>query len=695
MTTKLFPKAGLVALAVLVLLITVVSQFVFRGARVDLTEDKLYTLSQGTKKLMKDLQEPVTLKLFYSRKATEGIPQLRNYADRVEELLREYSQVSKGRVTLEVIDPEPFSEQEEDAAGYGLKAVPLSVGNREAYLGLVALSQDAVVSDKETAVGDQNGQVTDEVGRKEVIGFFHPDKESFLEYDISNLIYSVSQKTRPMVAVISGVPVKGGYDYTTHGSNNSWMSITQLERLYDVQYLGNSVTEISSDIGLLILILPHDVSEGTLYAIDQYVLRGGHALVFLDPYAEEAAQNVGTMMGGDDGGPRSAYLDTLLSSWGVEMVQEQFVADEDHALSVGSQTGQSVRHLGVLGLKNDSFNRSDVVMSNLKVVNFSSAGALKLKEGASVTMEPLIQSGINSALLGVAQLESLSDPRTLYKEYRPSGERYVLAARITGKIKTAFPDGRPEPRASGEDAGDSLDITPVPNDKKPLTGVPVEEEEAEAKEAVGKRKQEQVNHGVGGEFAGGLMRLVVSEKPINLIIVADTDVLSNRLWVQVNDFFGQQVVTPFANNGDMVINLVDNLMGNADLISIRSRGQYSRPFTKVDELERSAQASFMDKEEELTRRLQETEQKLFELQAMKEGNDTLVLSTDQLKGLARFQQQKLKIRKELRDVQHQLNQDIENLGSRLKLINIFAVPFLLTVIVIGFRIRQSRRELSH
>lgn len=695
MTTKLFPKTGLVVLAVLVLLMTVISQFVFRGARVDLTEDQLYTLSQGTKSLMKDLQEPVTLKLYYSRKATEGIPQLRNYANRVEELLREYVQVSEGKVTLEVIDPELFSEQEDAAAAYGLQAVPLSVGDREAYLGLVALNQDAAVSEKEMVDGDQGGQVTDEVGRREVISFFHPDKESFLEYDISNLIYSVSQKTRSMVAVISGVPVSGGYDYMTRGPKESWMSITQLERLYDVQYLGSSVTEISSDIGLLILILPHDVSKNTLYAIDQYVLRGGHALVFLDPYAEEAAQGVGTMMGGGDGAPRSAYLETLLSAWGVEMEHERFVADEDHALSVGSQTGRPVRHLGILGLKDDSFNRSDVVMSNLKVVNFSSAGALKLKENASVTMEPLIQSGVNSALLSVAQLETLNDPRTLYKEYQPSGERYVLAARITGKIKTAFPDGRPEPGVPGENAENSLGITPIPNDNKPLTEVPVTEEEEEEEEEEEVGKQKAIDHEVEAESAVELTRLVVSEKPINLIIVADTDVLSNRLWVQVNDFFGQQIATPFANNGDLVVNLVDNLMGNADLISIRSRGQYSRPFTTVDELERNAQASFMDKEEELTLRLKETEKQLLELQSMKDGNDDLVLSADQLKGLVRFQQQKLKIRKELRDVQHQLNQDIESLGSSLKLINIFAVPFLLTVMLIGFRIRHSRRELQY
>ncbi|WP_211826563.1 Gldg family protein [Kistimonas asteriae] len=682
MTNKLFSKTGLVALAVLVLLATVAVQMVFRGARVDLTEDHLYTLSQGTRNLMQDLQEPVTLKLFYSRKATEGIPQLRNYANRVEELLREYAQVSGGKVTLEVIDPEPFSEQEDEAAGYGLQAVPLSMGSKDVYFGLVALSGDTSGGETVSTTEKLSEPAATDRGRQEIIGFFHPDKERFLEYDISNLIYSVGQKTRPKVAVISGVPVNGGYDYMTRRPGQSWMSITQLEQLYDVQYLGNTIKTIPDDVGLLVLILPDEVSDDTLYAIDQYVLKGGHALVFLDPHAEESAQGGGMMGGGS--GPRSAYLDTLLSVWGVEMVPDRFVADEDHALAVGGQSGRPVRHLGILGLGENNFAPDDVVTANLKTVNVASAGALKLKDNATVRMEPLIQSGIHSALLDSAQLATLHDPKVLYKDYMPAGERYVLAARITGDVKTAFPEGRPQPKGDEQDDEHApLDVISesVVEDQSLPTGVTVSEEE-----------EEEVVEGESNDVAEEKPQIMTSQKPVNLIVVADTDVLSNRLWVQVNNFFGQQMATPFANNGDMVVNMVDNLIGNADLISIRSRGQYSRPFTRVDALEREAQASLMNKEEALTQQLQETENKLLELQAGKQGQDALILSEDQQKALARFQQEKLKIRKELRDVQHQLNQDIENLGTRLKLINIFAVPLLLTIIVIGLRIRQTRRQ---
>lgn len=690
MTNKLFSKAGLVALAVLVLLVTVVIQILFRGARIDLTEDHLYTLSSGTRNLMRDLQEPLTLKLFYSRKATEGIPQLRNYARRVEELLREYAHASGGKVSLEVIDPEPFSEQEDEAAGYGLQAVPLSMGNREMYFGLVALSGDA---------GKEEGSATAETPadapatvqkRQEIIGFFHPDKERFLEYDISNLIYSVGQTARPKVAVISDMPVNGSYGYMAQRAGQSWVSMAQLEQLYDVQYLEDPVKVISDDVGVLVLILPDGLSDDTLYAIDQYILKGGHALVFLDPHAEEESARGGGMMGGGSA-TRSAYLKTLLDAWGVEMVPERFVADEDHALSVGGRSGGPVRHLGILGLGEDNFSSDDVVTANLKTVNFASAGALRLKDNASVRMEPLIWSGINAALLDSAKLTMSYDPKALYKDYQPAGERYVLAARVTGDVKTAFPDGFPSSKVEVSDTN-SAEPEMKPESIVEDQPLPVEIMAPGEKKEEEEEEEEEV---VASEPAGAVEekpQIMTSRQPVNLIVVADTDVLTDRLWVHVNNFFGQLMATPFANNGDMVVNMVDNLAGNADLISIRSRGQYSRPFTRVDALERAAQASFMNKEEALTQRLQETERKLSELQAGKQGQDALVLSADQQKELARFHQEKVKIRKELRDVQHQLNQDIENLGTRLKLINIFAVPLLLTIVVVGFRMRQARYQ---
>ena len=662
MNNQLFSKAGLVVLAIVALVVTIVINMVFRGARVDLSEDSLYTLSEGTEHLVRNLPEQVTLKFYFSKGQTEGIPQIRNYARRIQEVLQEYVQVSDGRVKLEVIDPEPFSEHEDEASGYALQAVPLSAGGQSVYMGLVALGAEQ----QPVADGQDAAQDAQPAKRKtEVISFISPDKERFLEYDISNLIYTASLTTKPKLGVISSIALTGGgYDMMTRQPNQPWYSMTQLDKLYDVQHLNQSVTAIPGDISLLVLVLP-ELTPAARYAVDQYVLKGGHTLVFLDPYAEAAGGGSQGMMGGG-GGSQSAYLESLLGVWGVEMVKDRFVADEQHALAVGGGMGRPVRHLGLVGYGQTNFNGKDVVTGNLKSVNFSSAGALRVKEGAKVVFEPLIESSERSALLDSAQLAMLYDPKVLFKGFQPTGERYTLAARISGTLKTAFPEGKPAPDKAGPDASDN------PGELNETSAVEEQEEELSTAQVDDSQPLKE------------------SVKPANLIVVSDTDVLSNRLWVQVAQFFGQQMMTPFANNGDMVVNMIDNLAGNADLISIRSRGQFSRPFTRVDELERNAQARFLKTEEELSKQLQDTEKRLMELQMQKSGKEAMVVSDEQVQELKKFKQEKLKIRKQLRDVQHQLNRDIEQLGSTLKLVNIFLVPVILTIIALFWRMRRRK-----
>ncbi|WP_281647630.1 Gldg family protein [Parendozoicomonas sp. Alg238-R29] len=655
MSSKLFSKTGLIILAIVALGLTVLVTSLFRGARVDLTQDNLYTLSQGTENILQSLSEPITLKFYFSKNQTEGMPPIRNYARRVQELLQEYVQLSNGRVELEIIDPEPFSEQEDEAAGYGLQAIPVSRAGQTAYLGLVALGSEEKKSEK-------NNDSEEKPNRKtEVISFLSPDKERFLEHDISNLVYSASRTSKPKLAMISALPVNGGgYNMATRQPNQPWMSVSQLEKLYEVQSLASDVKEIPQDVTLLILILPELTPEAR-YAVDQYVLRGGHALIFLDPYAEAAGSGG---MPGMEANMQFSYLEGLLSAWGVEMVKDRFVADDKYALSVGSGMGRPVRHLGILGYGKDNFNSQDVVTGNLKTVNFASAGALRLKEGASVTFEPLLESSTESALLDASQLPMMFDPKVLFKEFKPAGERYTLAARISGHVKTAFPGGMPVPEPSNSETDDVM---------------------------AGDAGQEEQQEKVGKTLPAQIM---VSEKSVNIILVSDTDVLSNRLWVQVSQFFGQQIANPFANNGDMFINMADNMAGNADLISIRSQGQFSRPLTRVDELERQAQARFLKTEEELNQQLQATESRLLELQMKKQGKDALVMNEEQAQELEKFKQEKLRIRKELRDVQLQLNQEIDRLGAELKLINILLVPAVLTLFALFWRMRR-RRTYSH
>ena len=648
MTQRLFSKAGLLILALCTLLLTIVVDYQFKGVRVDLTEDRLYTLSEGTHNLLENLQDKATLQFFYSDSQTGDVPFIRNYARRVNELLEEYVLASNGKLTLEVIDPEPFSEAEDKASEYGLQAIPLGAGGNETYFGLV------ITSDSDS-------------GRKEVIPFIHPDKERFLEYDISKLVFAVTETEKPKVAIISQLQTDGGFDMATRQSSGPWTSIAQLKQLYNVTSLDPQVAEVASDYKLLIVIYPKELSEQTKYAIDQFVLRGGRALVFVDPHAETDSSEMGGMNGMmmGMGGSKSATLEPLFKAWGVNMDVEKVLADSEHALSVGTQAGRTVRHLGILGYGPDNFNDHDVVTTGLKSINMATAGALQKREEGTTQIETLLHSSRKSMLMDAQKFALLMDPSSLYKDFKARDEAFSIIARITGKVKSAYPDGQPKEEVKeveGDDEQKNKEISPAKKEEKAV------------------EKKSTAEH------------MTESTGDINVIVVSDTDILTDRLWVQKSNFFGQQIVQPFANNGDLIINMVDNLIGNADLISIRSRGQFSRPFSKVAELERAAEASFYQKEEELKQQLSETEEKLRELQSKKEGVETLVLSAEQQRELDNFISEKLRIRKELRNVQHQLGKDIELLGTKLKLINILAVPLLLTLIALLFRFSRRRRK---
>ena len=667
MTRGLFSRAGLLVLALVTLLLTIGVNQLFKGVRLDLTQDRLFTLSEGTHNLLKKLDGKATLQLFYSDRQTRDLPFLRNYARRVQELLDEYVLASGGKLKLEVIDPEPFSESEDKAAEYGLQAAPLEGAGKEVYFGLVITNDD-------------------DDSKREVIGFLHPDKERFLEYDISRLVYSVTRESRPKIGLVSTLQVNGGYDIMSRQPSSPWLSIAQLRQMYEVEELGTNFNVVPDDISLLVVIHPksEDVNIRTRYAIDQYVIRGGHALIFVDPNAE-TDQAGGGMMGGmmmGMGGDKSSSMDILFKAWGVEMDKTKVLADSNYALSVSSPSGRPVRHLGILGLSPESFKIDDVITATLNNINLAIAGAIRKQDDAQTDIEVLMHSSNKAMLMDSDKFAMLFDPSTLYRDFKPSGEEYPMAVRVTGSVKSAFPEGRPElPKPEEQQQKEGADF-------EEDASAAIEEEEEEEKEAQSEASQSPQEEPVKELPA----HINESVWPINVIVVADTDVLTDRLWVQKNSFFGQEIVQPFANNGDLLINMVDNLTGNADLISIRSRGQFSRPFDKVNELERQAEASFYEKEEALKMQLSETDAKLRELQGKKDGEDALVLSPEQEAELERFVQEKLKIRKQLRDVQHQLGKDIEKLGTQLKLINILAMPFLITLVTLGFRYQRRRRQ---
>lgn len=609
MKRLMYSGAGLLLIAAAFLVFNMVSGLAFTNARLDLTEQKLYTISDGTRQILRDLEEPINLHFYFSDKAAKDLIALRNYARRVEEMLKAYERAADGKIKLRLVDPEPFSEDEDKASAFGLQAVPVTQGGEQLYFGLAG---------------------TNGVDDTQVIPFFQPDQEELLEYEISRLVQSLANPQRPVIGVLSGLAVNGGFDFASQQPTPPWMLMEEVRQLFQIESLKTDVDLIPDEVSVLLLIHPKHLPEQTLYAIDQFVLRGGKLLAFVDPYSEA---DTGMGMPGE-GLDRASDIEPLFKAWGLRLVPDQVVGDGQYGMAVGMGQGRApVRHVGWLNLDASALDRDDVSTAALETVTYASGGILEPLEGASTRFLPLIRSSDQAMPYSAQRFAMLSDPGELIRELKPTGERYTLAARIQGPAKTAFPEGI-EGRKDG------------------------------LKEAAN----------------------------INVIAVADVDMLTDRMWVQVQDFFGQRIPQPWADNAGFTINALDNLAGSDALISVRSRGRYSRPFVVVESLQRDAEARFRQKEEALQQRLAETEQQLAALQQNQDPTKLLELSPEQQGAVQQFLQEKLKIRKELREVRFQLNADIEALGRTLKLINIALVPALLTLGVLALALWRRRRR---
>ncbi|HKS58617.1 MAG TPA: Gldg family protein [Steroidobacteraceae bacterium] len=617
---KTYGAGALLAIAVLFIGLTIIIAFVLRGARFDFTESRLYTIAPGTQNIVSSLKEPITLYFFFSQEATTQSPPLRAYAQRVRELLEEIARRSKGKIKLNVIDPAPFSEDEDRATEFGLTAAPAGPYGESVYFGLAG---------------------TNSTDGRETIALFAEEKEQFLEYDITSLIYRLSNPKKPTVGILSTLPVDAQFDQNTGRMQEGWASIAQLGELVQLRTLSPDIAKIDADVDLLVLIHPKDLQPKTLYAIDQFVMRGGKLIAFVDPQAENdpAAQQGGPMAMA----PRSSSLGPLLDAWGVAYDPGKVVGDRGLGLTVQlRQDAQPSQHIGIIGLNRESMDAKDVVTSALNSINVWSAGALKKKDGATIQFSPLLQSSTDAELLPVMRFSFMADPQSLLEGFKPSGERYTIAARVHGKLKSAYPNGAP----------------PAEGEAKPA--------------AAAEHKTE-------------------SAGDADLIVVADSDILADLMWVRSQNVFGQRVMMAVANNGDFLANAVDNLAGSSDLISIRGRQSFFRPFTKVDQLRQHAGEQLNAKEKELDKELKDTEQRLTQLEAGRNSAGSLVMTPEQQAELTRFQQERLRIRKELRDVRRSLDVEIEELGTKLKFLNIALVPLLLAIGAIALAFARRRR----
>ena len=608
MQKKSFYSIGsLLLLLALFIGVSMLSTNFLRGLRFDLTENGLYTLSEGTSNILANLQEPVTLYLFFSEEASRDLPQVRSYARRVDELVDEFVNHSNGKLTLKRINPAPFSEQEDQATAFGLQAVPVGATGATLYLGIAG---------------------SNPVDDIQAMPFLQPSKEKFLEYDLAKMISALGNPERMTIGLLSSLSMEPGFNPATQSPQEAWVVYDQLGQLFEIQQIrpGESLPE---GLDVLLLVHPRNLGENTLYEIEQFVLGGGRLIAFLDPFAESDRGNPNDPMAQMQAGSASS-LGGLLEAWGVGFDPSRVLGD----LQYGAGTTGS-RHIGILSVPADGMNDENIVTADLELVNFSSSGWFEPMADSQTTFEALVRSSENAAPMDASRLRFLTNPADLMNGFNPTAERYALAARVSGPASASI-------------------------------------QAPEGKEA---------SH-LAAAAEGG----------INVLLFADTDLLTDWMWVQKQQFFGENLVTAFADNGSLVVNAVDNMLGNRDLISIRTRASSGRPFERVDKIRVAAEKSYRATEERLQMELEETERKLTELQAAKGESELTVISPEQQAEIQRFVDRKFEIRRELRQVQHDLQRDINQLGTRLKLLNIALIPAAVMVAALAYGYRRRKRQ---
>jgi ABC-type uncharacterized transport system involved in gliding motility auxiliary subunit len=621
--------SGLLALIVAYCSIALITSRWLSPERFDLTQDRLYTLSPGTRQIVDGVNRPLWLTLYFSQHATKDLPTLRSYEQRVAEMLQEIVARSHGRIHLQIADPVPYSDDEASAEGNGLTAVNGGSNGERIFFGLVGTTRPPSSEAAQDSLADFPQQAREKhIDRTLAIPFFDQNREAFLEYDVAKLLYQLSEPEKPHIGVITALPVMGD---PAQGSQ-PWAVMRQLQQLFDVEMIDTSrLKHIDKKVQVLLLIHPKNLSVETQYAIDQYVLGGGHLVVFVDPFSEsDPSPLIDDATSATNN--HSSNLPRLFADWGVSFNQDQVVLDRARALQI-ELAGVNLAHPAMLGLGASELNRDDAITASLQRVNVSTSGHFDLLANATARLIPLMQSSSDAEVVPTQRvIEASSNPSSLLDNYQPQDQNYVIAARLRGTFASAFP-----------------------------------------------------------EFAKRPGHLSTSASNSEVILLADTDLLTDRLWVETQSFLGQPMLSAFANNGDFISNMVDNLTGSSALLSIRGRSTSLRPFTRVQALRRAADRKFLQKEKELQSELADTKRRLEELQPAKGTGDTST-SAEQKQEIEQFLQRQLAISKELRDVQHQLNAEIDALGTRLKVINIVMLPALITLVGLMYGWRRTRRN---
>ncbi len=625
-------------------------QEIGRGVKADVTEQGLYTLSDGTLAILDKLQQPVTVDLYYSKtaalKATDRIKFFNNYFEFVRSLLEEYEANSGGMVKLNVIDPRPYSDEEVEAIRYGLRRFNITE-DESFFFGLVLKTQFGVVKS---------------------IPFFSPERQNFVEYDISYLIDTAITREKSRIGVISSLEILGddvsGYmaqmmRMQGQQPKPAWAIIDALREQYEVSQVPAD-TEKIEDVDILLIIHPKDLSDKTLFAIDQFVLNGGRTIVFLDPHClsdPPPQQQQQMMMGGYQ---QSSNLDRLLNAWGVDMPEMTFAGDRLLAMEAPLRpNARPQKVIGFLGLNSEEgcFNEDRVMTADLNMVTVLFAGVLKETENKSedVTVSPLVTTtdrGNEWTVENPFELRRM-DPEAFMRRFVDGTEPVSLGCLITGKLSSAFPGGiEVAVEKDDDESGDSEDDKAEQPETKRLTGL----DKAQADCAVA--------------------------------VFTDVDFMSDMLAFR-RTMFGDMAM---GDNSAMLVNTIEDLSGSSELISIRSRGNFQRPFEVVDRIEAEAEEATADEEAKIQAEIEGFENQLQEILASSQGKEQELIGSSILEKKKELEYKIRQAQKQLREVKMQRREKIESLGNTLRNVNMLAAPAIILVIAIVLGVYRSMRK---
>jgi len=618
----LYSAGGVVALLVILIAVNfILGAF---NLRADLTQGSVYTLSPGTKAILSRLEAPVKIRYYYSQGSSAVPVGLKTFAKRVEDLLGEYERAGHGKVIVEKLDPEPDSDAEDSATLDGIQ--PQYTPTQEPfYLGLAVSFLD----------------------QKAALPVLAPDREQLLEYDITRAIARVASTAKPVVGIMSGLPVLGRplNPMRQQQPTEPWVLATELQNEFEVKKVDMNVDRIPDDIKVLLVIHPRDISEKTEYALDQFILRGGKLIAFLDSYAYFDQQpDLQNPLGGTAAGQSMFYR--LFKQWGLGMEMGKVVADLTYASGSGSTLLPTL-----LSLNADALNKDDVVTSQVGTLLIPFASVFTGKPAAGLTETVLVHTSRNSMLVDLIIATLSGEPST--RGFQPSGQEYPLAIRLSGKFKTAFPEGKPKP------------YEPPSKDQKKA-----------APEAAAPKAEPLLKE---------------SAKDNSVVLVSDVDMLTDGAAVDIQDVFGQRLVVPRNGNLNFALSLVEQVAGDFDLSSLRSRAAFTRPLTVIQQMESRAQQTYLGKIKELEDSLNQTQDKLAALQKGRTGAQSAILTPEQQKEVDNFRKKAADTKRDLKELRKHLRAESEALQFWTKLVNIGLVPLLVALFGLGLALARRRR----